>query len=225
MFDDTKDCDISSPELKPTPLCTLSTETVDDHTWGHFQGKTIPFASLLRCAEALTSELGANAKLHQDEPSQKTEEKKKEEEEEEEPISIIIMELDKSDYTTGWPNGWKGEDDWVDEVEGCKWLADQYPREDLIVLGLASFSIRAFGLILLRDDHHHACSELRGPGNRAYWRRLGYCEWWMTNTLDDLEMRPGSSFAPGVIDALEKKYGPCLRAKSDDWTEGEGLFG
>lgn len=204
--------------MKSTPLCTLGTETVEDHTWGHFQGKTIKFASLLRCAEALTTELGESAKLHQDEPSEETE-KGEEQEDSDEPISIIIMELDKSKYTTGWPNGWKGEDDWVDEAEGCTWLANQYPQDDLIVLGLASFSIRAFGLILLRDHAHSA----KGP--RTYWRRLGYCEWWMTNTLDDLEMRPGSSFAPGVIEALEAKYGPCLRARSNDWTEGEGLFG
>lgn len=130
-----------------------------------------------------------------------------------------MLELDRSDLTRGWPNGWKGMDDWVGEAEGCQWLSDQFAAQDLKVLGLASFTIRAFGLILLREQ---ADSK---TGCLSYWRRLGYCEWWMTNSLNDQYLRPESSLEPAVIEHVEKEYGPCLRALSNDWDEEEGLFG
>lgn len=130
-----------------------------------------------------------------------------------------MLELDRSDLTSGWPNGWRGRDDWVDEAEGCQWLSDQFPAQDLKVLGLASFTIRAFGLILARETVDSK------RGGLTYWRRLGYCEWWMTDLLNDQDLRPGSDLEPAVIEKWEQKYGPCLRALSDEWIEEEGLFG
>ncbi|KAJ4420986.1 hypothetical protein N0V82_004028 [Gnomoniopsis sp. IMI 355080] len=182
---------------------------VDDNTWGHFKGKTIRFNSLFACTEALTAELRDAAS--QDDPEGS--------DEAEEPMSLLILELDNSDFTAEWPNGWKGTDDWVDEGEGCKWLANNFPEDDLIVLGLSSFTTRAFGLILLRDHAYSA------KGSVTYWRRLGYCEWWMTNLLNDQQLRPGSCLEEGMIEAWEGKYGPCLRVQSSDWVEIEGLFG
>lgn len=107
----------------------------------------------------------------------------------------------------------------MSEDEGCKWLAATYPDDDLIVLGLVFLPIRAFGLILLREPIH---SE---SGSITCWRRLGYCEWWMTSLLDDQILRPGASFEPSIIEGWETKYGPCLRGSSDDWMDAEGLFG
>lgn len=196
-------------ERVPTTLCTIGTRLIDDKTWGHFKGKTIRFNSLFACTEALTAELRDAAS--KDDPEECGEA--------EEPMSLLMLELDNSDFTAEWPNGWKGQNEWVDEGEGCKWLANKFPADDLIVLGLSSFTIRAFGLILVRDHAYSA----KGP--MTYWRRLGYCEWWMTNLLDDQLLRPGSNFEVGMVEAWEAKYGPCLRVQSIDWVETEGIFG
>lgn len=206
-----------------THISSISTRSVDGHTWGYFKGKTIKFSSLLACTEDVTLELynvAVEAKNCGRDSSDGAADES-DEMSEEEPMNLLTIDLDVSELTAGCPHGWRGPgiDEWIDERERCKWLDNEFPTEDLVVLGLSSFPIRAFGLILLRE---HAYSS---KGSMAYWRRLGYCEWWMTDLLDDQLLQPGVSFESGVVESLEKKYGPCLRALSDDWTDAEGLFG
>lgn len=213
----------NNAERVPTRISSISTRSVYGHTWGHFKGKTIKFSSLLACTEDLTLEFH-NVAVKSGNCSRGSSGDAvggSDEESEEEPPNLLTIDLDVSELTAGLPRGWRWPEmeEWIDERERCKWLYNEFPAEDLVVLGLSSFPIRAFGLILLRE---HAYSS---TGPMAYWRRLGYCEWWKTNLLDDQLLQPGVSLKPRVIETLETKYGPCLRALSDDWTEAEGLFG
>lgn len=183
----------------------------------------IRFVTLLNCTKALTVELQRIADEVEVKGSEPIEEPG-ESEEPGEPINLLLLSLDVSEFTAGWPteilpSGHGREDNFASEDERSEWLAAAYPEKDLIVVGLVFLPIRAFGLILLRE---HIGSE---SGPRLCWRRLGYCEWWMTNLLDDVELRPGSSFEPGILEGWETKYGPCLQGSSDDWKEAEGLLG
>lgn len=191
---------------------------VNNHVWGHFSGKTISFAALQNCISALTLELRDVTEETQGGNTEQIEEL-------EEPVNLLLLSLDVSEFTAGNPtqqppSGFEGDvPNHMSEDEGCKWLAATYPADDLIVLGLVFLPIRAFGLILLREPI------LSEDGPITCWRRLGYCEWWMTSLLDDQNIRPGAYFEPGIIEGWEGKYGPCLRGSSDDWIDGEGLFG
>lgn len=181
----------------------------------------IPFSRLRDRIEALTLELQPATVWEQNPDDEELDQNP----EEIEDPNLLTLSLDISELIPTWPAGWKWQDDALvgAEREACKWLNDKFPKEDLMVLGLATLPEQAYGLVLLRTPNSSA-KVVNGQEKRSCWRRLGFCNWWMTNTLD-MALWPGSSYVPGALEGWEAKYGPYLRAESEDWVEMEGLFG
>lgn len=197
-------------EGEVTQLCALGTKAVDGRTWGHFSGRMISLHFFLnhlrdfyRSLDAVQPR-GKYEKAYVQSKIQGLFEDR------------FLAHIDVSEATTECPEHWDttGDDNNSDRM---KWLLSKFAPGRIVLLGLASFQMRTFGLLLVQESIH------LGGEPHTRWRRLGYCQWDSSSRLrEDVLYK---YFTIQSLDAWERDNGDFLRGEGEHWTASEGLFG